>query len=282
MLPFDTLRPFKSTPAEFTPRDTLPWERIATNLLQGGSPDQVLYCISPPEIVESIIAWLVSQVSLPPQAHILDVGCGSGVYSHRLAQSGYQVTAIDIAQPFLDYAQAKAVQAGLAITYRNLSMFDLDFEAEFDAILLINTISKRLSLAELSALCQRLRRALKPGGQLIAEFNILPPSFDKTKPTVRENLLFVEKSVWDTEFHAWLLRDLTFPETQEQVNHHLILTSSGQVEEYWSRFTMHTPETLEQLFIEAGFTVRGWARRELWPSHKEGGDTFSLIWLEKP
>src|SRR5262245_24076855 len=138
--PFDALRPFKSQAEEFTPRDNLPWERLATNLLYCGPLETSFGCLSPAAVVERQVAWLIEHLALPPQAAILDIGCGPGLYSQKLAQAGYQVTGIDVARPFLDYAQAQAEKEGLSCAFRPLSMFDLTFEAEFELILLINSV----------------------------------------------------------------------------------------------------------------------------------------------
>ncbi|OQY47550.1 MAG: hypothetical protein B6242_04720 [Anaerolineaceae bacterium 4572_78] len=277
-LPFDSLRPFKNKPEDFSPRDTLPWELIATNLLQCGSPDTILYCISPPAVVEAIIDWIVEHLTLAPQAKILDIGCGTGTYSHRLAQHGYHVTGIDIAQSFLDHAQAQAKKDGLDITYRNLSMFDMDFESEFDLILLINTITKRWELADMPPFLAQLKQALKPCGQVIAEFNVMYPDFDRTQATLNEHLLFLKESVWDTNMHAWLLRDLTFPETRERVNHHLILKQDDKPKEYWSRFSLHDPQELEQVFEASGFTVKKRIGKEILASDVHDVNYFFMLW----
>lgn len=45
------------------------------------------------EIIEQQVEWIASQLS--PGAHILDLGCGPGFYTHRLAERGFRCTGVD-------------------------------------------------------------------------------------------------------------------------------------------------------------------------------------------
>src|ERR1700752_2470906 len=60
--------------------------------------------------------------NLPPGAHVLDVGCGSGVKSKYLTERGLRVTGIDISEKLLDIARREAPRG----EYRVFSMTDLD------------------------------------------------------------------------------------------------------------------------------------------------------------
>jgi len=75
---------------------------------------------------------------LPDKPEILDVGCGTGAQSIALAtNTGGNVTAIDILQPFLDTLDKRAAELGLEGRIRTLnrSMSELNFsEGSFDLI----------------------------------------------------------------------------------------------------------------------------------------------------
>jgi SAM-dependent methyltransferase len=45
----------------------------------------------------------------PPGASVLDVGCGSGYFTRRLAADGFEVTGIDVSPEMVRYAQSQAV-----------------------------------------------------------------------------------------------------------------------------------------------------------------------------
>ncbi|MFC1975955.1 SAM-dependent methyltransferase [Chloroflexota bacterium] len=256
-LPFDALRPFKSKPEEFTPLDTLPWEEQAGQFLRCRT-EEGFVGLRPFKEVEANVAWLAQHLGLPPEAAILDIGCGPGLYSNRLARHGYRVTGLDIAQSLLDYAQAEAQEQGLgeACVYRRQSMFDLADEAEFEAILLFQSIVNRLESPEMQALLAQIRTALKPGGHFVVELQRVPEGFTSTEPTVTENVSFLAQSPWCDQFHAWMIRELTFPATSERVTHHLILGPDGQPTEYWSRFKLYPLAALTDLLHQCGFAVQ--------------------------
>jgi ubiquinone/menaquinone biosynthesis C-methylase UbiE len=76
--------------------------------------------------------------NLPPQPHILDVGCGAGMPTLELARiSNGKVTAVDTYRPFLDELRKNAKSEGLdeRIETINGSMFELPFtKNSFDII----------------------------------------------------------------------------------------------------------------------------------------------------
>ncbi len=64
---------------------------------------------------------------------VLDVGCGTGNFSIKLAKLGCKVVGIDISDEMLTIARKKA--KGLDIEFYNMDIYDLDFDDnEFDAV----------------------------------------------------------------------------------------------------------------------------------------------------
>lgn len=278
-LPFDALRPFKSKPEEFVPRDNLPWEELAQNLLKSDdAPEAGLICFSPAELVESRANWLDQNLGLRPKANILDIGSGPGLYSHKLAEFGYQVTGIDIADSFLDYARRKADADNLTCNYLNQSMFEMEFEAQFDLVLLINSLARQLTLSQLETLLTRVKKALKPGGHLLGEFSVAPPEFSNDSPLVSESTFLMQHSPWSTNFHAWLCRDLVFPSTSERVNHHLIVELNGKTKEYWSLFSLYPESLLTELLVKQDLQIKSVFGEKLGQSYQPYIDDYCFIW----
>ncbi|MEH7303897.1 class I SAM-dependent DNA methyltransferase [Neobacillus drentensis] len=65
---------------------------------------------------------------------LLDLACGTGELSVRLARDGFQVTGIDLSEDMLAVAQAKAEEAGVRIPFFQQNMADLEGQGEFDVI----------------------------------------------------------------------------------------------------------------------------------------------------
>jgi cyclopropane fatty-acyl-phospholipid synthase-like methyltransferase len=72
---------------------------------------------------------------LPKGGRALDLCCGAGTNTVYLAQSGYDVTGIDISPTAIGIAKQKASQAGVTINFLNESFIDVSFsDGEFSFV----------------------------------------------------------------------------------------------------------------------------------------------------
>ncbi|AZR73334.1 ubiquinone biosynthesis methyltransferase UbiE [Anoxybacter fermentans] len=96
---------------------------------------------------------------------ILDVGCGTGNFSIKLAKKGCKVIGVDISDAMLEIARKKAKSNNLNITFYNMNVYDLDFDDEtFDAIFSMAAFE---FIKEPEKAFKEMMRVLKPGGQLL-------------------------------------------------------------------------------------------------------------------
>ncbi|WP_066502838.1 class I SAM-dependent methyltransferase [Abyssisolibacter fermentans] len=83
--------------------------------------------------VESDCAMSLFEVK--KDSKILDIGCGTGNFSIRLAQAGAKVVAIDISDEMLSIAKQKAEDLNLDIEFYNMDVYNLKFtENTFDGV----------------------------------------------------------------------------------------------------------------------------------------------------
>jgi ubiquinone/menaquinone biosynthesis C-methylase UbiE len=101
-----------------------------------------------------------------PGMKVLDVGCGTGNFSVKLAQQGCQVTGIDISAAMLKIAREKArhnPELGMEFTVMDFNQ--LDFENEtFDAVFSMTAFEFAKDPAHGY---EEMLRVLKPGGLLL-------------------------------------------------------------------------------------------------------------------
>jgi trans-aconitate methyltransferase len=99
---------------------------------------------------------------LAPQSgeRILDVGCGDGVLTRKIADTGAVVVAVDAAPDMVAAAKAKGLDAHV-VAGQNLT-FDREFDAVFS-----NAALHWMRPPE--AVLAGVARALKPGGRFVAE-----------------------------------------------------------------------------------------------------------------
>ncbi|MDP5216132.1 methyltransferase domain-containing protein [Ruegeria sp. 2205SS24-7] len=115
-----------------------------------------------------ILDLVVQRAKLQPGERVIDIGCGTGASllaaAERVGPTG-DVLGLDIAEPFLERAAARAAQAGLA----NVSVRQGDAQvASFDGPPRDVLISRfgMMFFADPQAAFANLSRALRPGGRM--------------------------------------------------------------------------------------------------------------------
>jgi trans-aconitate methyltransferase len=95
-----------------------------------------------------------------PGEAILDLGCGDGVLTKKIADRGCKVVGLDSSPDFV----AAARKLGLEVAERNAAT--MDFDNRFDAVF-SNAVLHWIKDAD--AVIGRVARALRPGGRFVAE-----------------------------------------------------------------------------------------------------------------
>ncbi len=108
------------------------------------------------------IKWLKN--ALPNRAHVLDIGCGTGLPVTRELAKRFDVTGVDISAEQIRRARENVHHA----TFLQSDIMGLDFPtASFDAVVALYAIF-HLPRGEHARLFGNIRRWLKPGGYLLA------------------------------------------------------------------------------------------------------------------
>jgi cyclopropane fatty-acyl-phospholipid synthase-like methyltransferase len=102
-------------------------------------------------------------------ARILDLGCGPGLYTSRLARLGHTCIGIDYSPASIAHAVEEARRDGLACTYRLEDIRRADYGAGHDAVMLLYGEFNVFSPPDVATILDRARAALVPGGILILE-----------------------------------------------------------------------------------------------------------------
>lgn len=109
------------------------------------------------QLAGGVVEWLAAQ----PGERILDLGCGDGQLTQKLAQAGAQVTGVDASAEMAAAARALGVVAEVG-NAEALPYPDRSFDAAFSNAALHWVRNQDAMLAE-------VHRVLKPGGRFVAE-----------------------------------------------------------------------------------------------------------------
>ncbi len=140
--------------------------------------------------VDRHVQWIHNDLLAGRPGRILDLGCGPGFYTTRLAKLGHACVGIDFSPASIEYARSEADRENLPCDYRRQDLREGRFGQGFQAALLIyggqgfqaalliygefNTFPRQ----DAARVLKEVRNALVPGGVLVLEVH--------TDATVRE------------------------------------------------------------------------------------------------
>ena len=110
---------------------------------------------------------------------VLDVGCGVGRWSLRMAHFAKQVTGLDVSETMLK--QARRQRGNLPATYIRGSIVKTQLDEKFDLILCV-TLLQHMSDREALQALQNMRNMLKKGGKIIL-LEVAPTHLDRARDT---------------------------------------------------------------------------------------------------
>lgn len=101
---------------------------------------------------------------------ILDLGCGTGSHALILADIGYQVTGVDLAEDMLEMAKRKAREQVKKINFQQGDIRYLELDQSFDAGLAMFTVlGYQITNQDVDNAIRSVRKHLNPGGLFICD-----------------------------------------------------------------------------------------------------------------
>jgi 2-polyprenyl-3-methyl-5-hydroxy-6-metoxy-1,4-benzoquinol methylase len=132
-----------------------------------------------------VLTWPAITQLLPiqPGQRVLDIACGNGLTSRRMAAEGAHVLAFDFAEKMIEIARSKKTEYDDRIDYRVIDATDETAllalgENQFDVALCHMAL---FDMVEIKPLLHALSRLLHPGGVFV--FSVLHPCFNNQHVT---------------------------------------------------------------------------------------------------
>lgn len=183
---------------------------------------------------------------------LLDLACGTGSVSVRLAEKGYEVIGVDLSPEMLSEAQNKAYSAGQNILFLCQDMTKLDLYGTVDAaVCTLDGLCHLPDEESVFAALQKVSLFMNPGGVFLFDVN----SVYKHRAVLGNNTF-----VYDTDdvYCVWQNTLLSDGVTvQMDLDFFEPVSDAGDYVRQSERFAerAYPKKTLEAMLKKAGFTV---------------------------
>jgi SAM-dependent methyltransferase len=230
------------------------------------------------EIIDQHVGWIHKVLLKEQPSHLLDLGCGPGLYISRLARLGHTCTGVDFSPASIAYAQTQEHENPTGNTFIHHDLRTYDFGSGYDLVMMIygefNTFVKPTA----RNILVKARKALKENGRLLIELNSYSclHGFGLTAPDWHscqsglfsdQPYLFLEESFWNDELQAATRRM------------YAIDCASGAVQKYADNHQAYTEDDLRIMANDCGFSRVEFHKN--WPGYADDSGEYLLMVCEK-
>ncbi len=275
-LDIPALLALQEKPAPFTPGEALFWNdpHISAQMLATHLDPTTDLASRRPETIDRSVDWILSTLGLPAGAAILDLGCGPGLYTSRLARKGFTVTGVDYSRRSIDYAAGYARDHSLAVAYRYQNYLELTDEAQYDAALLIFGDYCPLNPHQRATLLANVRRALKPGGRFVLDVSTREC---RRKHGSRNGWYALESGFWKPGPHLALEEGFDYPEQSIWLDQAIVIEADGKISVYRNWFQDYTPESITAELEAGGFAIESLWGDLIGQSYYEASEWIGVV-----
>ena len=163
-------------PAPWSEGDNIPWDDpgFSERMLAEHLSQEHDLASRRSDTIDQHVKWIYSGVLGSRPARLLDLACGPGFYTARLARSGCECVGIDFSPTSIRHARdIAAAEAHLSCTYHQADVRDGLFGHGFDLVMMVygqfNVFPRDRGLEIL----KKAHGALKPGSPLLLEVQSL-------------------------------------------------------------------------------------------------------------
>ncbi|MCY4474101.1 MAG: methyltransferase domain-containing protein [Chloroflexi bacterium] len=213
-------------------------------------------------------------LDLKPGEQVLDVACGAGRFTRRMAKTGAKIVAFDHSRNFIERAKRRSVGYEDRIDFRVANAADIEemtaiSGTQFDAAVCTMGL---MDMAVVSPLASSLAHLLKPGGRFV--FSVLHPVFnsDGTRNTLERE--FTADGV-EERFAVWVPDYL-------RTRPYLGIGIYGQPKPH--RYFHRPISELLRVFLDRGFALTGFEEPRFPPeAYSQAKSPLSgVFWREFP
>lgn len=231
-------------------------------------------------IIDRHVEWIHNRVLAGKPAKILELGCGPGLYTSRLAQLGHRCVGIDYGPASIAYARQQAQDQGLDCEYIEADIRLTDYGEGYELVMMVHGELNVFRPAEIRDLLLRGLAGLQPGGHLLAEVHTLATVQATGESGSRwyssPGGLFSERPHICLQEAYWDARAKVSTE-----RYHIVDAESGSIQRYAASMQGFSEEEYLALFVDCGYR-----EAKIYPAMTgepaEGESPYIVLVAQKP
>ena len=203
------------------------------------------------EIIDRHVQWIHGVLGGKPST-ILDLACGPGLYTNRLAKQGHNCRGIDFGPASIRYAKSQAESDGLDVEYTLKDIRAADYGTGNDLVTMIYGEFNVFKQEDITTVLKKAYDSLKEGGVFIAEPNrYMTVKREGTSPPT----WYTSKSgLFSPRPHLCLMENFWDPATHTATQRYYIVDAENHtVTLHASTMVAYSREDLTDLLRGAGF-----------------------------
>ena len=204
------------------------------------------------EIIDRHIGWIHEQVLERNPTRILDLGCGPGLYTSRLAKLGHSCVGIDFSPASIAYAREQAENEHLDCSYVQQDIRTAEYGNEFGLVMSIFGEFNVFRPGEARDILEKAYFALVPGGFLLIE----PHTFEVVLKIGQRSCSWysTENGLFSDKPHLCLQENFWDPEENVAIERFYVIDAvTGEVTRHSATTQAYTDEEYQSLLAECGF-----------------------------
>lgn len=225
------------------------------------------------EWIQKQVAWIHKHLLCGKPSRVLDLGCGPGLYSHRLASLGHNCLGIDFGPASIEYALKHRPDRPICDFILG-DIRHIEFSGPNDLVMVLFGEVNAFSPEEVRQIFRKAHASCQADGQLIVEAST--PASVKAIGTAEASEYDCESGLFSDHPYRCRTENHWLPDEQAAIQTFSITgTDTGQTRVYRNTLKAWSENEMINLLGEAGFTMT--SQCEAWPSNT---DTLQL-WLAR-
>ncbi len=205
--------------------------------------------------IDEHVDWINHNVLSAKPCKILDLACGPGLYTNRLAKLGHHCVGIDFSPASIDYARKHAISENLSCAYTHADIRSAEYGSGFGLVMLIFGELNVFKPSDANRILRKAYYALDKGGALLLEahtgesvrrFGSRPDSWYSSESGIFSDSphLCLQENFWDEDAGAVTRR------------YFIVDAASGEVSRYAQSLKAYTAEEYVGLLENTDFDSR--------------------------